>query len=87
MIEVSGVLWAVVVFGGWFLAAGAALILATGHPRPDRSGWWYMWNGWAFYSAANFAPSGAGVHRAFLLGVVLFVLGLGSAMVAAALAS
>ena len=57
----------------WIVAALSAMRL-MGHRLPGRSTGWYATRGYAFFDAGQFAPSGRGIQRAFLVAALVFVL-------------
>jgi hypothetical protein len=69
---------------GWLVAAIACLRLALTYPLPGRSAWWYAVNGWAFWSADQFAPGAAGAHAWFVGGGAVFAVGVAVTMLLAA---
>lgn len=60
---------------GALLFGASALELALRHPADGRSPRYYLARGALFFSATNFAATGAGAHRRFLTGIGLFVAG------------
>ena len=57
----------------WFVAAASGLMLSLNHRQEDRGLEWYAVNGHAFYSASNFAASGADLHKRMVWGIGGFV--------------
>lgn len=55
----------------WLVAAASALS-ALRHRRPERSTFWFMTHGMAFFDAGNFLPEAAPYLRRFRWAMIAF---------------
>ena len=58
----------------WLMSAVSAADLVKNHRTDDRSISTYGAHGHLFFSAANFAPSGAAAHRRCMMGLFGFII-------------